>query len=157
MNTFFPFISLLSMNSLFQTTHCSIYLDAAVDVGIELVVASFDTISEVNMVSCIKSINQSSSLNLSFCQYRLPWQTLNQIEQSGTLKRKRFQLRRLQCNFYLVQMLNMGFGYFHIGKEQNISDFILLLANLKHFLTMHMLCISKFPSLPDPIFQLLSL
>lgn len=29
------------------------YLDAAVDVGIELVVASFDTISEVNMVSCI--------------------------------------------------------------------------------------------------------
>lgn len=67
MNTFFPFISLLSMNSLFQTTHCSTYLDAAVDVGIELVVASFDTISEVNMVSCIKSINQSSSLNLSFC------------------------------------------------------------------------------------------
>lgn len=55
------------MNSLFQKTHCSIYLDAAVDVGIELVVASFDTISEVNMVSCIKSINQSSSLNLSFC------------------------------------------------------------------------------------------
>lgn len=37
----------------FQTTYCSIYLDAAVDVGIELVVASFDTISEVNMVSCI--------------------------------------------------------------------------------------------------------
>lgn len=142
MNTFFPFISLLSMNSLFQTTHCSIYLDAAVDVGIELVVASFDTISEVNMVSCIKSINQSSSLNLSFCQYRLPWQTLNQIEQSGN----GFSwLRRLQCNFYLVQMLNMGFGDFHIGKEQNISDFILLLANLKHFLTMHMLCISKFP------------
>lgn len=28
-------------------------------------------------------------------------------------------------------MLNMGFGDFHIGKEQNISDFILLLANLK--------------------------
>lgn len=69
MNTFFPCISLLSMNSLFQTTHCSIYLDAAVDVGIELVVASFDTISEVNMVSCIKSINQSSSLSLSFCWY----------------------------------------------------------------------------------------
>lgn len=144
MNTFFPFISLLSMNSLFQTTHCSIYLDAAVDVGIELVVASFDTISEVNMVSCIKSINQSSSLNLSFCQYRLPWQTLNQIEQSGTLKRKRFQLAQ-EIAMQFLPGLDVKYDDFHIGKEQNISDFILLLANLKHFLTMHMLCISKFP------------